>query len=244
VRKKVGAVFPGLRRACFYWGISFLLLGCFGGTQPPVSDRPQPPSIKVKTHRVNSGETLFSIAWTYGLDYRRLAELNGIGRPYRIYAGQELVLDGSTAMKKKTAVKVSPPVVKKKEQHGTVRIGAWQWPVPGKVLKGYRAGKPVHKGIDLAGNRGDSVAAANNGKVVYAGDGIRGYGQLVIVKHDDTYLSAYAHNSRITVTEGERVKAGQKIAEIGASGANSVKLHFEVRQNGGPINPLNVLPRR
>ena len=99
-------------------------------------------------------------------------------------------------------------------------------------------------GIDLAGAAGDPVYAANTGTIVYAGDGVRGYGNLLIVKHDATYLSAYAHNSRLLVKEGDVVKAGEKIAEIGDSGTDRFKLHFEVRRQGNPVDPLTVLPKR
>jgi lipoprotein NlpD len=104
--------------------------------------------------------------------------------------------------------------------------------------------KPVNKGIDIAGALGESVLAAAAGTVVYAGQGLRGYGNLVIVKHNDTYLSAYAHTSRILVSEQEVVKAGQKIAEIGSTGTDKVKLHFEIRRNGKPVDPLRYLPSR
>lgn len=104
--------------------------------------------------------------------------------------------------------------------------------------------EPVNKGIDISGVLGDSVKAAAAGTVVYAGQGLRGYGNLVIVKHDDAYLSAYAHTSRILVSEQQVVKAGQKIAEKGSTGTDEVKLHFEIRKNGKPVDPLKYLPKR
>jgi lipoprotein NlpD len=102
----------------------------------------------------------------------------------------------------------------------------------------------VHKGIDIAGNTGDPVVAVAAGKVVYAGTGIVGFGELLIVKHNDEYLSAYGHNDRLLVTEGQVVAAGQTIAEKGSSGTDTVKLHFEIRKEGKPIDPQRVLPRR
>jgi lipoprotein NlpD len=102
----------------------------------------------------------------------------------------------------------------------------------------------VHKGIDIAGTRGDTVVATAAGKVVYAGTGIAGFGELLIVKHNEQYLSAYGHNDRLLVGEGDTVAAGQKIAEKGSSGTDTVKLHFEIRKDGKPIDPVRLLPRR
>lgn len=119
---------------------------------------------------------------------------------------------------------------------------AWIWPANGKVLAGFN--DSTNKGVDIAGKLGEPVVAAGDGKVVYSGTGLRGYGQLVIVKHNATYLSAYAHNSKILVGEGQAVTRGQKIAEMGNSDADQVKLHFEVRRQGKPVDPLRYLPPR
>ncbi len=123
----------------------------------------------------------------------------------------------------------------------------WTWPTGGKVLTQFvdgGAGKESNKGIDIAGRAGEPVQAAAAGKVVYAGSGLRGYGNLVIVRHNATYLSAYAHNSKILVKEGQTVTRGQKIAEIGSSDADQPKLHFEIRFQGKPVDPLKYLPER
>jgi len=123
----------------------------------------------------------------------------------------------------------------------------WTWPTGGKVLTQFvdgGAGKESNKGIDIAGRAGEPVQAAAAGKVVYAGSGLRGYGNLVIVRHNATYLSAYAHNSKILVKEGQAVTRGQKIAEIGSSDADQPKLHFEIRFQGKPVDPLKYLPER
>ncbi len=124
------------------------------------------------------------------------------------------------------------------------RPGAWQWPTHGALISRFSAGSQPHKGIDLTGRMGEPVHAANSGTVVYAGSGVRGYGNLLIVKHDAVFLSAYAHNSKLLVQEGETVRAGQKIAELGDSGTDRVKLHFEIRRHGSPVDPLKILPRR
>jgi lipoprotein NlpD len=122
----------------------------------------------------------------------------------------------------------------------------WRWPAKGKVVTNFFSAKADSKGIDLSGKKGDSVTAAASGTIVYAGSGLRGYGKLIIIKHNDTYLSAYAHNNRIRVKEGQKVKVGQHIADIGLSGsrANIPKLHFEIRRNGQSVNPLTYLPKR
>ena len=118
----------------------------------------------------------------------------------------------------------------------------WHWPAPGKVIGGYS--ESGNKGLDLVGKAGDPVLAAGDGKVVYAGSGLRGYGELVIVKHNDQWLSAYGHNRARLVNEGALVKAGQQIAEMGRSGASRDMLHFEIRYNGKPVDPQGYLPGR
>nr|WP_100689753.1 peptidoglycan DD-metalloendopeptidase family protein [Marinobacter aromaticivorans] len=120
----------------------------------------------------------------------------------------------------------------------------WRWPHPGTVIAGYSASGKVNKGVDIAGKAGDAVRAAAEGNVVYAGNGLLGYGNLIIVNHNEHYLSAYAHNRRILVAEGEKVKAGQVIAELGSSGAGRPMLHFEIRKNGNPVDPAHYLPPR
>ncbi len=121
---------------------------------------------------------------------------------------------------------------------------AWVWPAKGRLTSGFKANGGLNKGIDLKGKLGEPVIAAAAGRVVYSGEGLRGYGKLVIVKHSDKYLSAYAHNRKLLVKEGNNVRKGQKIAEMGSTGTDSVKLHFEIRYDGKPINPLKHLPKR
>lgn len=121
---------------------------------------------------------------------------------------------------------------------------AWAWPAKGQVLGGFGSPGLTGKGLDIAGRRGDSVRAAAAGTVVYAGSGLVGYGKLLIIRHDDNYISAYAHNDRFRVKEGERVKLGQVIAEMGASGTDRDKLHFEIRERGKPVDPMRFLSSR
>ncbi|HEA51051.1 peptidoglycan DD-metalloendopeptidase family protein [Marinobacter antarcticus] len=126
----------------------------------------------------------------------------------------------------------------------TVASIPWRWPHSGTVIAGYSASGKVNKGVDIAGKAGDAVRAAADGSVVYAGNGLLGYGNLIIVNHNEHYLSAYAHNRKILVSEGEGVKAGQVIAELGGSGTERTMLHFEIRKNGNPVDPAHYLPPR
>lgn len=271
-----------------------MLEGCSSG-YAPVSERSVAHNNKVEvvkssrrqkapaSYRVKSGDTLYSIAWRYGLDYRQLARINGIGRDYRINSGQKLRLKTtsttmkvasnsrassktSTADKKplsnkvvvakaspsqtssSKAVKVKPPPSKAPVRSVALSNKShkvrWRWPTRGKVISGYSAKGNVNKGINLAGSRGEPVYAAATGKVVYAGSGLLGYGNLIIINHNQEYLSAYAHNSLILVKENENVNVGAKVAEIGNSGATRTMLHFEIRKDGKPVNPLRYLPKR
>ena len=120
----------------------------------------------------------------------------------------------------------------------------WRWPSDGKVIGAYVSGEPTKQGVDIGGKAGDPVRAAADGEVVYSGNGLIGYGELIIVKHNANFLSAYGHNRSRLVKEGEKVKAGQAIAEMGASASARDELHFEIRKNGKPVNPLEYLPAR
>ena len=121
---------------------------------------------------------------------------------------------------------------------------SWRWPADGGVITTYANGDPTRQGIDIAGSSGQSVRAAADGVVVYSGSGLVGYGELIIVKHNDQWLSAYGHNRARKVNEGQVVKSGQQIAEMGRSGASRDMLHFEIRYNGKPVDPQQYLPRR
>lgn len=123
-------------------------------------------------------------------------------------------------------------------------VGGWAWPASGTLIGRFASNGSLNKGIDIAGQLGQPVLAASGGTVVYAGSGLRGYGELVIIKHNETYVSAYGHNRRLLVREGQQVKVGQSIAEMGSTGTDRVKLHFEIRRQGKPVDPLQYLPRR
>lgn len=199
------------------------------------------------THVVRPGDTLFSIAWGEGLDFRELAKWNGIPSPYIIKPGQQIKL----APAQRTTVKNSAPSAakpaktsaKSNAKLSSQSPAGWIWPVEGPILSRYSANSG-NKGIDIGGSSGQGIRAAAAGRVVYAGSGLRGYGQLIIVKHDEAYLSAYAHNSKLLVEDGKAVKKGQQIALMGNTGTDRVKLHFEIRHRGKPVDPLKFLPKR
>lgn len=129
-----------------------------------------------------------------------------------------------------------------KSASSNAKVSKWLWPTKGRVIKGFSTGDQGNKGVDIAGQRGQSIISTAKGTVVYSGNALRGYGNLIIVKHNESYLSAYAHNDRLLVSEGQTVKAGQKIATMGSSGASSVRLHFEIRYKGKSVNPKRYLP--
>ncbi|MDP1707490.1 MAG: peptidoglycan DD-metalloendopeptidase family protein [Gammaproteobacteria bacterium] len=210
-------------------------------------------------YRVQRGDTLYSIAWQYGLDYKTLAQWNRIRAPYRIYAGQTLSLKPTavTAETQQTtpaspqqrkpattpADKAPPPQPSPNEDVAAAAARpVWAWPTRGEVIATFNA--DGNKGINIAGREGDAINAAAEGRVVYSGNGLVGLGELVIIKHNGTFLSAYAHNKLRLVKEGDLVKSGQTIAHMGRTGSDRVMLHFEVRRDGKPVDPLHYLPRQ
>lgn len=204
-------------------------------------------------HTVARGETLYRIARRHGLSVRDLAAWNGLSPPYTIRPGQRLRLsppsdrqagpsdaDNKTASARATEPK---PVPAREAPQRSTLSGGWIWPAEGKLLARFDP-KNGNKGIDIGGQIGQAVLAAASGTVVYQGSGLRGYGQLIIIKHNSDFLSAYAHNDEIYVKEGDVVKQGQKIAAMGNTGTDRVKLHFEIRSRGVPVDPLDYLPKR
>ena len=259
---------------------------------------------------VHKGDTLYSIAFRKGVDFRDLARLNSIPAPYTIWPGQRLALTASTstaASQAKAAapahvagvpaapvfeavtkapaaasaatvdshagsasaanperpaaaantdvvpvagVPASAPVVVTAAP-SPVPAGAtrpvsgvsWRWPVEGQLVSRFNSADAI-PGIEIAGKSGDPVRAAADGVVVYSGNGLVGYGELVIIKHNDSFLSAYGHNRKRLVKEGQRVSAGQQIAEMGSTGATRNELEFQIRKDGNPVDPLSYLPAR
>lgn len=197
-----------------------------------------------KVYTVVRGDTLQAIAWKFGLNHHELARWNKIRNANLIYVGQRLRLTPpSKAQNHPTPKKIAPAKrTPKKAQPSKAAKLSWQWPAQGKVSKANSA--LGARGIEIHGKRGSDIKAAAAGKVVYSGNGLRGYGNLVIIQHNNTYLSAYAHNEKIRVKEGAVVRAGQSIASMGNSGTKQVMLHFEIRRNGKAVEPINYLPRR
>jgi lipoprotein NlpD len=191
------------------------------------------------------------------MDYKTVASINNIRAPYTIYVGQKLRFRGSQKTSNKPIIKTttakrtsSPPPNKTsaKKPTNTVysanRALTWQWPVFGNIISTYSENAAGRKGIDIAGKSGQSIKAAAAGKVVYSGNGLARYGNLIIIKHNDAYLSAYAHNKALLVKEGQSVEVGQKIATLGRTGTQRDQLHFEIRRNGKPVDPMRFLPKR
>jgi len=207
----------------------------------------------VTHHRVKAGETLYSIAFQYGRDHRDVARWNKIRRPYTIYPKQKLRIipirddertkQQSTPVitKNRTASKSPAKIIKIRPLSNEKLI--WQWPTRGKVVSTFSIRDPGRRGIDIVGRKGQPVKAAAAGRVVYRGNGLRGYGNLIILKHNETYFSAYAHTENVVVKENEKVKLGQHIADMGNTSSDKTKLHFEIRRNGKPVNPLRSLPK-
>ncbi|MHA6203877.1 peptidoglycan DD-metalloendopeptidase family protein [Dyella soli] len=290
--------------------------------QPAASTNARPVAAPVRnapggTYKVGKGDTLYSIAFRNGVDFRDLASWNNIAAPYTIWPGQELKLapsngktpaaapvhaapvavasarppapaaphpavpgkppQGSEPVSESTpataaaappatsapaavttpvvpvagapaatASNTPPPAPVAPAAPGATRSNggvAWRWPADGSLIKRYQSGDAI-PGIEIAGKTGDPVRAAADGVVVYSGNGLVGYGELIIVKHNDSFLSAYGHNSKRLVKEGQRVSAGQQIAEMGATGASRDELQFQIRKDGNPVDPMGYLPSR
>lgn len=224
--------------------------------RPPVSRAAPSPIPSGAVHVVRAGETLYGISFRFGLRYQDVAAWNGISDPYTIEVGQRLRLrpPGSMPSSPRPGISGSasatPPRPPSSVPALPVRppasiIGAptWRWPAQGQIIGRYVSGDQTQQGINIAGSAGQPILAAADGVVVYSGAGLVGYGELIILKHSDEWLSAYAHNRRRLVTEGSRVKSGEVIAEMGKTGAIREMLHFEIRRNGKPVDPLAFLPR-
>lgn len=224
---------------------------------------------KAPVYIVKPGDTLYSVAKANGQSPSFLAGVNDLKEPYTLNVGQRLYLartdsapntikpvsekevpvaGNKTQVSNKKPTQVTPveqniPIKVVSGRTRTVGGVTWMWPTQGKVIKQFSLAEQGNKGIDIAGSRGQTISAAADGQVVYAGSALRGYGNLVIINHANEYLSAYAHNDSLLVKEGQRVKRGQQIARMGSTDAESVRLHFEVRYRGQSANPVNYLPK-
>jgi len=247
--------------------IILLLGGCGGNPVIPVSDL-TPNKSRYPARVVEQGDSLYTIAWEFGLDYREVALWNRLRPPYHVTPGQKIRLSPAKVSEQSSG-NLSQAVVKAVEstelrarplaekdqkdsgkstkQHSSSANASqkqrWSWPSTGRVLRGFSPTEG-NNGIDILGIEGSPVVAAAAGKIVYAGSGLRGYGLLLILKHDEHFLSAYAHNSLLLVDEGDSVRAEQVIARMGGTGAETVRLHFEIRLDGKPVDPLMYLPAR
>lgn len=222
-------------------GLLLVLSGCSG---PAVRFAPEDG-----VHVVRRGETLYSIATAHDMDWREVAGRNGIRPPYTLHVGQRLLLTGKTGTQDGAVADPAPKAVATAGRGPSPAplspVGkiAWTWPTEGRVVSSFLAGHATRKGIDIAGATGQPIRAAAGGEVVYSGSGLAGYGKLIILKHDERFLSAYAYNQVLLVSEGEAVQSGQVIARMGQAEAGKPMLHFEIRLDGSPIDPLRQLPQ-
>ncbi len=220
-----------------------------------------------KTYIVTKGDTLYSIGFRSNLGYLNLSRWNNISAPYVLQIGQKIKLFKPRRIaKKKYSANTDRNFFKKKrnpsqkksfhsqkKRYRSQKTSTnsmdnkkvlklfWQWPIKKRILKNFS--QTGNKGLDISGRLGQKVTAASSGKVVYSGSALKGYGNLLIIKHNYLYLSAYANNRKILVKEGQWVKKGQVIAEVGLVAGRRASLHFEIRKNGKPVNPLNYLPK-
>ena len=213
------------------------------------------------SYLVKPSDTLYSIAWRYGLDYRELAQWNKIAVDATIYPGQRLllirpssaqvVIQNNQPLKQSTQTsEVSADTADNSQQSASISPfegndpNRWLWPTEGRIISTFPAKQLDRRGIDIGGKLGQPVVAVADGKVVYSGNGLAGYGNLIIIKHSDTYLSAYAYGQQRLVKEGTNVEAGKVIAKMGNLKTSTARLHFQIRKNGKPVDPLRFLPER
>ena len=224
-----------ISRAFVVITLSLLLAACGGGTK--WYEDPD-------THIVRSGETLYSIAFRYGKSPDDLSRWNRLGDGSLIYPGQVLRLTGSRGSSSRTASRASSPPPKPLPSIPDQPAPRWKWPTSGRIDVEFGAKPGPGTGVLINGKSGQPIVAAASGRVVYAGSGLIGYGQLIILKHNETYLSAYGYTSSLLVKEGQDVKKGQRIATMGEGPERKPRLHFEIRRNGKPVNPRQFLSAR
>lgn len=241
------------RYVCLF--LTIILVGCGGSNLAPVSElKWRPYSKSQTTYTVRRGETLYAIAFRYDTDYRTLARLNHVRPPYSLRVGQVLSLRGiprrmpvATRPNQFKAYRRPAPAVASRAIYSPAKrysrsASGWLWPVSGRVITTFIPDQGK-KGINIACKSGEKVIAAASGVVAYAGSGLSGYGNLIIIKHSNEFLTAYGNNSRTLVSEGQHVNAGQMIAVAGVVDHKYTGVHFEIRKAGIPINPLNYLQK-
>ena len=213
--------------------LSLVLAAC--GSAPSWQDRQE-------VHLVRKGETLFSIASRYDKRPGDLARWNGLGDGSLIYPGQVLRISGPSGSR--TSRTPPKPAARPLPTIPAQPSPQWAWPTNGRINVEFGAKPGPGTGVLINGKSGQPILAAASGRVVYAGSGLIGYGQLIILKHNDTYLSTYGYTASLLVKEGEQVKKGQRIATMGEGPERKPRLHFEIRRNGEPVNPRRYLPAR
>lgn len=263
LEKGIGRKF--FRSSCLWVGV--LILSACGqrvGLAPVVESNWRAANTHATRHVVERGETLYAIAFRYDQDYRRLAIANHLRSPYTLKVGQVIRLEAThyrpvRILPVKSVRPVNPvrsvrPMESVKPRyakpiwhprnkaHATDASNGWLWPVHGRIVASYLP-EQGRKGIDIAGHKGQKIVASSSGVVAYSGSGLSGYGNLIIIKHDNQYLTAYGNNLRNLVREGQHIKAGQVIAEIGMINKQDWGVHFEIRRAGKPVNPLNYLQK-
>lgn len=238
-----------------------------GGPGQPSQGKPVAPTENINRpgyYTVRPGDTLIRIGLDHGQNWRDIIRWNAIENPNLIEVGQVLrvspptvdanqevavaksvqigSVSAATEDKKTPPPPTEAPAVNAVRNEGAEESFQLSWPAQGSVSSNFDDSK--NKGLDISGKTGDAILAAADGRVVYSGAGLRGYGNLIILKHNNTFLTAYAHNQTLLVREDQSVKRGQKIAEMGNSDSEQVKLHFELRRLGKPVDPLKFLPNR
>jgi lipoprotein NlpD len=229
-------------------------------TAPIASTKPVQAAKKIDpqgAYIVQPGDTLYSVAWEFGIDYRDIIDNNKLRSPYTLHTGEhlKLVKPSHTSpaglgnptvnynhLPANYASKNIPVTKNKTVAKATTTTPKWIWPTQGKISKSYSVNSAhPNKGINIVGKAGQPIVAAASGEVVYSGNGIPGYGNLIIIKHNALYLTAYAQNEKNLVKEGQKIKQGQKIAKMGTSKNKQAELHFEIRYAGKPVNPQKYL---
>jgi len=260
---------PRLDLFCLFLVLS-ILGGCATNNAPVIDGWQQNIAEKSNDYRVEPGDSIYSIAWAFGMDYKDLARFNHLSEPYHIYTGQKLRMtaDSYPAVQTVSPVPVMPLIPPKPTINTTVvkptrtptpsvttpaftsnvkkvslqpSVKGWLWPTQGHLVRSFSALSGGNRGLNIGGKLGQKIVAAAGGKVVYTGSSMPGYGNLIIVKHNDRELSAYALNRVILVKEEESIKAGQTIAEMGTNDVGKPMLHFEIRKNGKPVDPKMYL---
>lgn len=220
---------------CLFTLLAFLI-ACSSGPYKKGTFGSEPaPDI----YRIKKGDTLFAIAWRFGLDYKTIQRRNNIENPDRILVGQKLRLK-SYSRKSTSYKKQRKKTVASRSKH-IARRGNWSWPIKGRVLRRFNPGRVGANGIRIAGKSNQTVNAAEGGTVAYQGNGLSGYGNVVIIKHRTGLLSAYGFLSKTYVKEGQKIKKRQKIGTVGYASNKKHMLHFEVRRRGKPVNPLSYI---